>query len=1130
MRFGTGPLPRRACYSAIVGLTAALISGASYAGAAPRSQPPIGKHVVATDRGPHGERYRADTLLVGFKPEVSAASVAELHRSVGTSPLRAFPALHLQVVKLKSGLSVEDAAQRYRADPRVRYAEPDYRVSAQATPNDPRFQDQWALHNTGQTGGTTDADIDAPEAWNVTTGSSGVVVAVIDTGLDTTHPDLAGNLWVNSGEIPGNGIDDDGNGYVDDVHGINAMLGTGDPSDDNGHGTHVAGTIGASGNNGVGVVGVNWNVRLLPCKFLNAGGMGYTSDAVTCLEYVRHLRDRGEPIVASNNSWGGTEGSQALADAIDAQREILFVAAAGNNLQDDDYIPFYPASYDLPNIISVASTVSTDFLAGTTNFGSDSVQLAAPGEFILSTVPGGQYGYLSGSSMAAAHVTGVAALVKGMDSNRDWRDVRNLVLAGADPLPSVDDKTIVGRRLNAFGSVSCANRPLIRAVRPPGTATVGVPMTLRILSINCGSPAGPITVTTSQGEAVTFRDDGVAPDQAAGDGVFTGTWTPLRIPEKLNVSSPAGAVTIRVPPPYIAHYLPDANTRVGYTQRLVATNTVGSTSWSIVSGTLPRGLSLGATTGVISGHADLPGVSIFTVRLSDAWGVAMTRDMSIRVDTGPVREELARTLHETVGGTDARAIALDASGNVYVMGSIGGLATFVDPGLWVGVGKNYLAKYSSTGTLAWLKRYDTGYLRAIAIDAAGAIYAAGGTNVQFSGHTLLVKFDASGTVLWSQTYANGSETDMAMDVAVNSLGDVFLAGISNDSGPDQMFIQKLDASGGSDWIRTFSNGVVDYGYAVGCDGLGNAYLGGSTAVSVPDPGGSHTEYDYVVRKYDAGGGLAWGRTYDDSGSRYDFLADLAVTASGDVYALGAPEETAYIGYLTMKFGNDGTLRWVKRYVPETTCYAEALSLDAAENVYVTGTAHNFRDYDYLTVKYDRWGDLIWTQTTDARGNHPVGEGDVPFGVAVDGSGHIFVAGMSSNRIDSYDMLLVRYGVYPGPGEASSSQTMTADRGAGSAVTVHYQTGCAATDHRIVWGTGPIVGAASWSGTACGLGASGLASFDPGDVLPDSFLYFVIVAQDANNEGSYGHDSQGQERPVAVGLGACQKPVYLQPCP
>src|SRR5439155_6983308 len=251
-----------------------------------------------------------------------------------------------------------------------------------------------------------------------------------------------------------NGIDDAGNGQIDDCFGIDTLNNASNPLDDNDHGSHVAGTIGAVGNNGVGVVGVNWTVRLMACKFLNASGSGPTSDAIDCLEYVKLMKDRGVNIIATNNSWGGVGFSQALLDAIEAhrQRGILFIAAAGNSGLNNDFTPVYPANYYLPNVISVAATTRTDGQAFFSNFGRRTVHLGAPGDQILSTTRGNTYQIFSGTSMATPHVTGVAALLKAQDPGRDWRAIKNLILSGGDTIPSLTN-TITRKRLNARGAL-----------------------------------------------------------------------------------------------------------------------------------------------------------------------------------------------------------------------------------------------------------------------------------------------------------------------------------------------------------------------------------------------------------------------------------------------------------------------------------------------------------------------------------------------------------------------------------------------------------------------------------------------------------------------------------------------------
>ena len=313
------------------------------------------------------------------------------------------------------------------------------------------------MYNTGQTGGTAGADISADMAWDVFTGNQNIVVGVIDTGLDYNHPDLAANAWVNPGEIAGNGIDDDGNGYIDDIHGWDFVNGDSDPMDDNGHGTHCAGTIGAAGNNGTGVVGVNWQVRIMGLKFLNASGSGSTAAAIEAIEYATDMAIRypGE-VRLTSNSWGGGGFSQALEDAIAAAgaADMLFIAAAGNSGSNNDVSPHYPSNYDLDNIIAVAATDHDDELAGFSSYGATTVDLAAPGVDILSTIPGGGYGLSSGTSMATPHVSGVTALTFGRFPAISALDAKSLILNGADPLANLDGLMLTGARLNAFWPIA----------------------------------------------------------------------------------------------------------------------------------------------------------------------------------------------------------------------------------------------------------------------------------------------------------------------------------------------------------------------------------------------------------------------------------------------------------------------------------------------------------------------------------------------------------------------------------------------------------------------------------------------------------------------------------------------------
>ncbi len=409
---------------------------------------------------PAARPHRTDRLLVKPRAQVFAAhaqSVQSVHIATGAEVLREYPALGgLQVLKLPPEVSVEKAMADYQQSGLFEYAEPDYIVQIDAEPNDPAYVSGrlWGLHNTGQDGGTSDADIDAPEAWEFRTSAPDIIVAVIDSGVRYTHEDLAANMWRNPHEIPGNGIDDDGNGYIDDVYGINAITGSGDPMDDNDHGTHCAGTIGAVGNNSLGIVGVAWKVQIMACKFLDWDGYGVISDAIECVDYARRM---GAHIM--NNSWGGTGYSSAMRDAIVAARDagIIFVAAAGNSGTNNDVTPHYPSSYDVENVVAVAATNRRDELATraytgswASNYGTNSVHLAAPGVDIYSAVSSGDSAYapFGGTSMAAPHVAGALALLKAQFPYFSYQQLIDRLLSTVDEIPELADRVATGGRLN----------------------------------------------------------------------------------------------------------------------------------------------------------------------------------------------------------------------------------------------------------------------------------------------------------------------------------------------------------------------------------------------------------------------------------------------------------------------------------------------------------------------------------------------------------------------------------------------------------------------------------------------------------------------------------------------------------
>ena len=337
----------------------------------------------------------------------------------------------------------------------VRYAEPDHVTRISVAPNDPEYGRLWGLRNTGQTvngdPGVAGFDIRAEQAWDVITIPSSITIASIDTGVRRTHRDLARGIWRNAGEIAGNGIDDDRNGLVDDTWGWDFFNNDNDPTDDHGHGTHTAGTFGARGNDGVGIAGVAWNCSIMPLKFMGRSG-GFTSDAIRALDYAVRMR-----AAISNNSWGSYGNSQSLADAIRNAGVAghLFIAAAGNEGFNADAIPMYPAAYPLDNIISVAAINNDGGLASFSNFGRDSVDIAAPGVQIYSCSAAGDqsYTFMSGTSMAAPHVAGAAALIWSDNPLFSLAQVRARLLLSARQLPSLAGMVATGGMLDAAAAL-----------------------------------------------------------------------------------------------------------------------------------------------------------------------------------------------------------------------------------------------------------------------------------------------------------------------------------------------------------------------------------------------------------------------------------------------------------------------------------------------------------------------------------------------------------------------------------------------------------------------------------------------------------------------------------------------------
>jgi len=414
---------------------------------------------------------REPEVLVKFRSNISLAEIRKITEKNNDR-------IEDRIETVKGLFSIDDldnkdaetvAAQYRQMSDVVLYAEPNYEIRLddpmvrsvsdallqrevlidEILPNDPLFKEQWALNNSGQNGGKAKADIGAILAWAKTQGSDEVVVAVLDSGVDYTHADLRGNMWIRPDNITQ--YRDDELGTFNDLRGFNAADNQSDPMDDNGHGTHCAGIVGAEGDNDEGIAGINWKVEIMPLKFMGRGGFGTTKDAIEAINYAIDRKQAGVNVRVINASWGSTLYSKALEDAIRAAGEagILFVAAAGNNGTSNDRSPHYPSNYNLPNVISVAALDRNDNLASFSNFGTKTVHVAAPGRDILSTWLGDDYREASGTSMATPYVAGVAALILASEPKLSVEKLRERVLKSVDKLNALDGKVESGGRINA---------------------------------------------------------------------------------------------------------------------------------------------------------------------------------------------------------------------------------------------------------------------------------------------------------------------------------------------------------------------------------------------------------------------------------------------------------------------------------------------------------------------------------------------------------------------------------------------------------------------------------------------------------------------------------------------------------
>lgn len=893
---------------------------------------------------------------------------------------RSFDFSKVYVIRFDPKQSIEDVENNFKNSTDLEYVEPNYTFKISAIPSDPEFVTQWGLHNTGQSSGKVGADISAPEAWDIETGDRSILVGIIDTGIDYAHPDLINAIWNNTGEtgldISGNDkrynqIDDDTNGYVDDWRGWDFFNDDNDPLDDHGHGTHVAGIIGATGNNNISISGVAWDSSLVGLKFLSQYGYGDATDAAEAIVYATNIGAK-----ITNNSWGGAYYSGVLFDAIQYSRynDDLVVAAAGNGSRNTDIYGNYPSSYDIDNILSVAITDHNDNFFPVSNYGLNSVDLAAPGKKIYSLRNGGGGISQTGTSMSTPFVTGAALLLWSQNNDLTYLNIRNRILLSVDPLPTLHGRMATGGRLNIKNLLTTQYNGLNATPGQLDTyvfASKNKDVSLLLINnsdntvewrLNDGLPSwiqvsvteGNIAPNESYRLTISLRTNNLPID------TYQSTIS-IQYNERDTINIP---VTMEIQPYHQAEWIQSVG---GPSYENGKSVDIDSENNIVEVGRYDGPLTIGNFTLACEGDAD-----IFFVKYN-AQGNVMW----------------AKRIGGTGGNMSDRPefVNIDKDDNIYVSGEFNTNITFDTITLTTGgphIDNIFLAKYDSQGNILWAKNI-------------------GSKSVEVKGSSII---------------KDSTTTNEYLYLAGEYFGTVLFDGTTLTSrGQSDVFLAKYNSSGVMQWIRSAGASEGDECTDITTDNNGTYLTGSYMNMTTFDNINlnSHGGKDIFIAKYNHSGDIAWAKTI--GGYEYENGGVLTTNSQGNILVTGhyyGPTyfddkvlEEGYGDIFLANYSTSGTVNWVKAITYPSSGLKKVMNMlvDHSDNIYISGSYENTLlfdifsltsiqngDFDSFITKLTNVGKIEWTKSIFGYG------GTYANGFASDNNNNLYVVGGYMNFV------------------------------------------------------------------------------------------------------------------------------------